>query len=506
MGSTPGKLRASTLAVLILASLAAPTLCRAASAQTGTTPESALVGVDADIERAMTGLHVPGASVGVIQNGKVILAKGYGIRDIASNDPVDADTVFTIGSMTKSFTATAAAAMMDDGKLDWDKPVVNYLPWFRLYDPVATQLITPRDLLSHRSGLPSHDFIRISTYMTREDLLHRIRFLEPNLTFRQAYEYNSLMYTVAGYLAGYVNESSWEALVRQRIFLPLGMNSSSTSIAEMQRSKNFAHPHTLVDGRVVTTYFYDQQRFGMGPSGSVNSSINDMLKYLAFHLSDGKVEGHQVISTAQMREMHKETVIIGDSTDYALGWIVSSYHGHRVLEHSGAVNGFTSYVILLPEDKIGIVVLNNLASPLPRTITSDLRDRLMGIPPGDYLEKVLANETDEDRREKQARAKLEEARIPNTKTTLPLAEYAGIYFHPAYGKIHVTVDGDGLKVQFDAYQLDLKHYHHDTFSYDAPPGRPNLAQFQIGESGKVSALLLPLEPSVKPLTFVKGSQ
>src|ERR1017187_1566216 len=201
MGSTPGKLLASTLAVLILASLAAPTLCRAASAQTGTTPESALVGVDADLERAMTGLHVPGASVGVIQNGKVILAKGYGIRDIASNDQVDADTVFTIGSMTKSFTATAVAAMVDDGKLDWDKPVVNYLPWFRLYDPAATQLITPRALLSHRSGLPSHDFIRISTYMTREDLLHRIRFLEPNLTFRQAYEYNSLMYTVAGYLA-----------------------------------------------------------------------------------------------------------------------------------------------------------------------------------------------------------------------------------------------------------------------------------------------------------------
>jgi CubicO group peptidase (beta-lactamase class C family) len=216
---------------------------RFAEAQVVADPASALAGIDLDVKRAMEAQHVPDAAVGVIVNGKVILAKGYGARDIGKPALVDADTIFDIGSMTKSFTAAAAAAMVDDGKLDWDKPVITYIPWFRMYDPVATQLITPRDLLIHRSGLSGNNFIRESTYLSREELVRRIRYLEPSATFRQTFQYNNLMYTVAGYLAGQVNGTTWEELVKQRIFMPLGMIHSNTSAVELQQSNDYAHPH-----------------------------------------------------------------------------------------------------------------------------------------------------------------------------------------------------------------------------------------------------------------------
>src|SRR5262249_11433827 len=187
----------------------------------------ALDGFDNDVERAMKELHAPGAAVGVIREGKVILAKGYGVREIGKTMPVTADTIFALGSITKSFTALTVAAMVDEGKLDFDKPVHDYLPWFQMYDPVATSLITPRDLLTHRSGLPRHDFIRFSTPLARAELVRRLRYLEPNRTFRDIYQYNNLMYVTAGFLAGEMAGKSWEDLVIERIFTPLGMTNST---------------------------------------------------------------------------------------------------------------------------------------------------------------------------------------------------------------------------------------------------------------------------------------
>jgi CubicO group peptidase (beta-lactamase class C family) len=299
-----------------------PLTVPAAKAQAAADSVAALVGIDADVQRAMQELHVPGVAVGVIVDGKIIFAKGYGIRQIGNPELVDIDTLFAIASMTKSFTATAVAAMVDDGKLDWDKPVIDYLPWFKMYDPIATQLITPRDLLTHRSGLPRHDFIRTSTYLTREELVHRIRYLEPSSTFRQTFQYNNLMYVTVGYLSGSVAGTTWEELVKQRIFVPLGMTHSNTSAVELQESENYAHPHDYVDGKIVSIPVYDYQKFGIGPNGAVNSCLEDMLKYLAFHLSDGTVNGKLVVSKKQMAELHQTATVahmppFGD--EYALG-------------------------------------------------------------------------------------------------------------------------------------------------------------------------------------------
>ncbi len=468
------------------------------AAQVASDPAAAIAGIDADVDRAMQALHVPGVAVGVIVDGKVILAKGYGVREAGQPALVDADTLFDIGSMTKSFTATAVAAMVDDGKLEWDKPVVDYLPWFRLYDPIATQLITPRDLLTHRSGLPRHDFIRISTYLSREELVHRVRYLEPSATFRQKFQYNNLMYVTAGYLAGFEAGTTWEDLVKQRIFVPVGMTHSNTSAVELQQSDDYAHPHDLKDGKVVTIPVYDYQKFGVGPNGAVNSCVEDMLKYLEFHLSDGNVDGKQVISVAQMKQLHNPSTAATGGEQYALGWFVLYHRGHKILEHGGAIDGFTSDMALLPEEKTGVVVLNNRATALPQDITNDLMDRLLGLKPQDYLEQTLAAQARGQANEAAAKQKFDAARIPTTHPSLELTAYTGAYFHPAYGVIHVERDGDGLVVRFDALDLHLRHYHYDTFAYET-----NLAQFHLGEGGKVKEMLLPLEPAVKPLVFVK---
>jgi CubicO group peptidase (beta-lactamase class C family) len=456
----------------------------ALAAQVATDPSAAIAGIDADVDRAMQALHVPGVAVGVIADGQVILAKGYGVREVGKPAQVDADTLFDIGSMAKSFTATAVAALVDDGKLEWDKPVVDYLPWFRLYDPIATQLITPRDLLTHRSGLPRHDFIRVSTYMSREELVHRIRYLEPSATFRQKFQYNNLMYALAGYLAGFEAGTTWEELVKRRIFVPVGMTHSNTSAVELQQSDDYAHPHDLKDGKTVPIPVYDYQKFGVGPNGAVNSCVDDMLKYLAFHLSEGSVDGRQVMSVVQMKQLHDPSTVANSQETYALGWFVTDHGGHRILEHGGAIDGFTSDMALLPEEKIGIVVLNNLGSALPEDITHDLMDRLLNLKPHDYLEQTLADHSRAEANEAAEKRKFEDARIPNTHPTLELTAYAGAYFHPAYGVIHVEREGEGLIVKFDALSLHVNHYHYDTFAYET-----NLVQFQLGEDGNVKEML-----------------
>jgi CubicO group peptidase (beta-lactamase class C family) len=461
----------------------------------------ALEGVDAAVGLAMRELHVPGVAVGVIVDGKVTLAKGYGVRELGRGATVTPDTIFAVGSMTKSFTAVTVAAMVDEGKLDWDQPVREYLPWFRLYDPVATELITPRDLLTHRSGLPGHNFIRFSTPLTRAELVRRLRYLEPSHTFREVYQYNNLMYMTAGFLAGEAAGKTWEDLVQERIFEPLGMSHSTVRVVDTQKRDDFAKPHLRQNGKVTSTEFYDYQRFGVGPNGAVNSTVDDLLKYLQFHLDNGKVNGRQLISTAQMRQLHRPVTVSGDGA-YALGWTVEHHRGHAVLQHGGAITGFTSKMVLIPETKTGVVVLNNLGSQLPDVVAWEVADRLLGLEAADYLAEAKQRLDRNHTAAEEKRKRIEALRIPGAKPSLELAAYAGEYFHPAYGTIRVDQKDAGLIVRFAALDVNLTHYNYDTFQCDSDY-LDGMAQFHLSPQAKVSEMLLPLEPAVKPFVFLK---
>ena len=463
----------------------------------------ALEGFDADVTRAMRDLQSPGVAVGAIVDGRVVLAKGYGARELGRSATVTPDTIFAVGSMTKSFTAVTVAAMVDEGKLNWDRPVREYLPWFRMYDPVASDLITARDLLTHRSGLPGHNFIRFSTPLERAELVRRIRYLEPSHTFREVYQYNNLMYVTAGFLAGEVAGKTWEDLVEQRIFTPLGMSNSTVRVTDTQKHADFARPHLSRNGAVKPTDFYDYQKFGVGPNGAVNSTVNDLLKYLQFHLDNGKVNGRQLISTAQMRQLHRPvTVTASGDGAYALGWTAQHHRGHAVLQHGGAITGFTSMMVLIPETKTGVVVLNNLGTSLPTVVAWDLADRLLGLEPEDYLAETKQMLERGRAAAQEKRKRTEALRIPGAKPSLELAAYTGEYSHPAYGTIRVDQNETGLIVRFAALNMPLKHYNYDTFECESEYV-DGMAQFHLNAQGHVGEMLLPLEPAVKPFVFLK---
>lgn len=449
---------------------------------------------DAQAERGLRELHVPGAAVGVVKDGKVLYARGYGVSDPDQRRQVTAQTLFAMGSVTKSFTALVVASVIDQGKLDWDTPVREYFPWFRLYDPIASQAITLRDMLTHRSGLPRHDFLRFSTYLSREELVRRLRYLEPNRSFRDVYQYNNLMYVAAGYLAGLAAGSTWEDLVRERIFAPLGMERSNTSVLDSQQSDNYASPYARgANGLPEKQEFYVYQKFGVGPNGAVNSCVDDMLKYLEMYLQGGVANGRRIVSRQQFDQLLRP-VTVADSTGavYSPGWRIDFYRGHRRISHGGAITGFRAAAVLLPDAKTGIVAMINAEENLAQALAATLSDHALGLPPEDHIGKAVAAR---NRPRQTGDARQPEA---GTRPSRPLGHYAGRYEHPAYGAIRVAVRDQEVVVEFDALQLPLKHFHYDTFM--SPIG---LARFVLDANGGVRELHLPLEPAVRPFVFLR---
>jgi CubicO group peptidase (beta-lactamase class C family) len=453
-----------------------------------------LAGFDTEVEAARVDWEVPGIAVGIIQEGQIVHAKGYGHRAINSKQPVTPRSVFAVGSVTKSFTAAVLATLVDEGKLEWDRPVREYLAWFRLFDPVATELITPRDLLCHRSGLPRHDFIRFAVPLARKDLVYRLRYLEPSKSFRSTYQYQNLMYVTAGFLAGELAGSSWEQLVRQRIFQPLGMTGSTVAVSDSRQLPDFALPHERREGNITPEDFYDYQRFGVGPNGAVNSSVDDMLKYLQFHIEGRTAGGREIISRAQMREMHSPQMTMGLSGEYGLGWIVGTRVGKRFIHHGGSITGFQAWAGFLPQEKLGVVVLTNLnPNPLPAAIGLAAVDRMLGgkaqsLPKRSRLQ---TQPTESRRREPK----------PGTHPSHLLTDFTGDYSHPAYGPVQVEVKTgqQQLSIVFPAATLELKHFHYDTFQRSDG----SLVQFHMNEDGEIERFSITLESAVKPLVFVR---
>jgi CubicO group peptidase (beta-lactamase class C family) len=384
--------------------------------------------------------------------------------------------------VTKSFTAVVAAMLVDDGKLAWDRPVREYLPWFKLYDPVASDTITLRDLLTHRSGLPRHDFIRFAVPLSRQELVRRLRYLEPSQPFRASYQYNNLMYVTAGFLEGEVAGSSWEQLVKDRIFEPLGMRASTISVVDSQKSADFSKPYE--NGKEVPFYVY--QEFGVGPNGAVNSSVEDLLKYLQLQMGDGTFRGRRLISVAGMKEMHRPQMVAANR-NYGLGWDVTYHRGHRLIMHGGAINGFRACIGFLPDDHAGAVILANSSEANPEDLFLKIADRLLKLEPQPEMN-VLR------------RSPMPEA-VPksNTRPSHDVGDYAGDYEHPAYGGVHIEPQNGGFKISFPALSFPVTHFHYDVFRSE----RGMLVQFQMNQAGEIDRVLIPLEPAVRPIEFVK---
>jgi CubicO group peptidase (beta-lactamase class C family) len=484
------------------------------------TPKS-LDDFDAIVGKAMADSKIPGLSVAVVRDGKVIYAKGFGLRDVENRLPVTTETLFAIGSVSKSFTSLIFGTLNDEGKAEWDKPVRSYLPTFQIDDPIATDHATPRDLLSHRTGLPGHDLIWYSSNFSREELFNRLKYLKSNKEFRSGYEYCNLMIMTMGYLEGRVANSSWEELVRTRVFDPLGMQKSNFSVNDSQKSPDFAQPYSLKKDVVAKVPFKNID--AIGPAGSINSSISDMSHYLIFQLGDGAYNGKRIVSENNLKLVHTgQTAVTGlpefftqnglGPMAYAMGWVDTTFRGHHMVWHNGGIDGFHSLLTMLPEDKMGVVILSNLDDNRAlEPIAYSAFDRLLALSLEPWLDRYQALGDKAKKAADEAKKSQVSSAKAGTQLSHPLSDFAGDYINPGYGTVKIAQTGEVLTIslnQLGPYPFGRVHY--DIF--EVPKSSDSIAagtkgQFYTNWNGDIDRLALPLEATLpEDIVFTRAPE
>ncbi|MCY9514385.1 serine hydrolase [Paenibacillus apiarius] len=480
----------------------------------------ALEGFSSYIEQQMDRWKVPGLAVAVIKDQEIVMAEGYGFRNAEAGLKVTPETMFAIGSCTKAFTALAAGQLADEGKLDLDAPVKTYLPHFKMHDAVATERITVRDMLCHRSGLPRHDLMWYNSELTREEIIERLAFLEPNQDFRAKWQYQNIMYTVAGYLVGQLAGASWEQIVQERIFKPLRMTSSCFSVEDLQLRADYALPYIEKDGKVLLTPFRNLD--AIGPAGSINSNIIDMANWVMLHLSKGVFDGQQIVTEGSLAGMHTPHMPCDPSvwgkkelpiSCYGLGWGIEPYRGHHMIHHGGGIDGFSSFVSFLPHDHIGVVILTNKnATSLPLIASFNLFDRLLGLEEMDWNGRI---EEDLKKWKEQLQEQKEKERqnVKELKSEIesapphPLIDYTGTYEHPGYGKASIELENGRLQLMYNSLTLPMTHLNDDVFEifYERFEAEVK-GTFYADSNGNILRFSVPMniEPGAKEIEFTKN--
>ena len=463
-------------------------------------------GYDAYVNAALATWRVPGVAIAIVRNDSIIYAKGYGVRELGKSEPVTERTLFAIGSASKAFTSASVAMLVDDGKLKWDDAATKYLPGFQLYDPYATRELSIRDILSHRSGLARGDLLWYGSELDRDEILRRVRFLQPSWSFRSTFGYQNLMYLAAGQVVARVGNMTWDDFVARRIFQPLGMTSSNTSTRALAGQANVASPHGEIDDTVRAIAWRNIDN--IAPAGSINSNVVDMAQWVRLHLGKGKYNGRQLITSAQVEEMHTPHTIIKQDAgfrmlfpgvnffEYGLGWFLQDYRGKKVVHHGGNIDGMSALVTMIPEDNLGMVILTNMnASALPSVLMYKTFDLQLKAPPKDWSADRRKAYEGLVQQGREAQKRLEAQRVSGTKPSLPLAQYAGVYADSMYGDARVRDEAGHLVLtRGPAFTADLEHWHFDTFRArwrDRTLGRTFIS-FRLGATGKAEELAMDL--------------
>ncbi|MBL8886918.1 MAG: serine hydrolase [Phycisphaerales bacterium] len=479
-----------------------------------------LAGLDEFLAKAIIDWKVPGMAVAIIKGDEIVYAKGFGFRDAEQRLPVSENTLFPIGSATKAFTTFVMGQLADEAKLDFDEPVRTYLPELKLFDAVATERITPRDLVTHRSGLPGHDRLwYANTPRTRAELLGRLAFLPNNQDLRSKWQYNNLMYMTAGCMEEKLTGKTWEENIRQRILVPLGMKRTTLNNDDSQKDSDFAlgYRQDFETDDVVRFSFRDIA--AMGPAGSINSSVKEMANWVRLNLAGGAFEGKRLIQAATLKELMTPQMSMGGGpTDnpevipvgYAMGWFVEAYRGRRRLHHGGNIDGFTAMVSILPREQLGVVVLSNMnGSGLPDAATRHIFDRLTGMNAIDWSGQSLAQVASARTQAKQAKTALAATRKAGTQPSHPLEDYTGRFEHPGYGVLTIEKDATGKELTFiyNGIVTPLEHWHYDIFSGRKSEKEFFFESFKLdfvtGTDGEIVGVRAAMEPAEEPFTFTR---
>lgn len=460
------------------------------------------------IENARVGWEIPGIAVALVKDGKTIYAKGFGVLEEGKKDKVDENTIFGIASNTKAFTAAALAVLVDQGKINWNDKVQDYIPWFQLYDPYVSANMTIRDLLSHRSGLKtfSGDLIWYASNHSREEIIRRARYLEPAYGFREKFGYSNIMFLTAGQIVEYLTDTTWDNFVTYHFLQPLGMERTGTSISSFSEQKNIAKPHNLVKDKNVVIPFVNWDN--IAPAGGINSSVKEMSEWMKMQLNRGELNGKRYFSEKVSYDMWQSVTPFAVSKgsesihpsmhwrSYGLGWNLMEYQGQKVANHSGGLDGMISRVALVPEENFGLVILTNNINGLSSYLMYEILDRYFGKEGKDWAAYGLERSKKYEEYEKQMAKEEEKSRKLNTKPSLDISEYTGTYSGNVYGSIEIKEINGELKAYFEhtpLFEGDMEHWHFDTFTIELKkvPSLPKgKVQFILDENAKVKKLVV----------------
>lgn len=439
---------------------------------------SSLEGLDTDMQAILKDWNAPAVGVGIVVNETLVLAKGYGCRDYEKKLPFTTGTLFPVASNTKLFTAIAAGLLVEEGRLTWDKPVREKVPSIRFYNDSLNNTITLRDMLSHRTGITRHDSIWYKSEFTRKELFERVAYLEPKEPPRQIFLYNNMMYAAVGYIIELITGKTWEEFVRERILQPLGMSSSLYTISDMVTKPEFSVPFT--EKRDTTEIYripYYDDTMGVAPAGAIISNLDDMSHWLIALMNDGKYNGNLVFPPNVLKATMEPAISLPNAmgetrgfwellnSTYGMGRWTASYRGHLLTYHGGDIDGFHSQVSILPQERIGVVVLviGDHCGSLYNTISYNIYERLLGLNQTPWSERWLDVIQKGKQAGMNARASAGAERVSDTQPSHTLADYAGDFEHPAYGILKIELTGGQLSFNFHKFQFPLTHFHYDRF-------------------------------------------
>lgn len=472
-----------------------------------------LDGFNEFVEAAMKEWRVPGLALAIVKDGELVYSNGYGYRDPDKGLKMEADTLYRIASNSKAFTAMSLAMLVDEGKLEWDKPVREYIPYFRLQDSYATEHVTPRDLLCHRTGLPLHDGA-LHHANTRKELVEHLQYLEPSYPIRTRLQYNNKIYATAGHLVDCITGQSWESFVNERIFNALGMEKSNFSFSKSRLSGNYAECYYMKNDELRQFQWHkdqDPEYISPGsPAGGINSTANEIARWMILQLNKGEYNGKRIVSENNLTEMHSPQMTDNWNSPYeehgessgGLGWFIWGYRGHKLVLHGGY---FGSEIYMVPQKKLGVVCMATLPAsnaPISLIINFNVIDRLLG------LDQVNWNERKKKERDEALKNQVKHVsdRKPDTRPSHVLSDYCGKYGHPAYGSFQITTDETKLVIKSEfGMAHDLRHYHYDTFEVFDDDGDENFKlTFHTDSKGNICNASAPLEPEVKDIVFKRG--
>jgi CubicO group peptidase (beta-lactamase class C family) len=483
--------------------------------------DSRINGLDTLITRIIEEWNVPGCAVTIVKKNEIIYKKGVGYIDLKTKMKVDENTIFPIASCTKSFTAALIGILADEGKIDINKPANHYLPILRFSDPFLTMTVTPCDMMTHVTGIPRHDISWLGfENAPRDSLVQLIEFFQKSAGLREKFIYNNYMYTALGAMAEHIeNGKTWEDQIKERFFIPLGMNSSSTSFEELQKANNKAYPHDVTfQMEPIEIPFKNEDN--MGPCGSINSNANDIANWLITILNGGEYRNKVIIPTEFYKQsttpQWRSTNIPSGKINYlgyGFGWNIAIYQGHYSVYHGGSVDGFGSLVLFLPNDNLGMAIfINSRGSSVPMIIANYITDKLLDLPYTDWSKNQLSDFINQ---QKQYEIEFNSKCSSEFPPTHNLEDYCGEYLNPGYGKINIFQEGDSLVGKYGSLNVWLKHHNYDGFKAILYSSRHTLGKIDVwnrpavfiqNNNGEISKLTILLERQVDPIIFEKTNE